>query len=362
MQSSLSDLPPVVDLPIEPSWPLAVAAQVLVLRELRALNEYREVALLGEGSTGVHKLRVSCRRLGVVLTTMGELWPADQLKPLRKAVAKLAKSVAGARDLDVIVSGLCERIDCVHDEEERALRWLWNRSVSARNQEQRAVVTALGGFVAHGWLDRLVGYFSSTPIDLAQWSGPDEQSTGAGCLTVAEALPRLVTAAVDRVWDLASSLDDQDAVDVQHDFRLGCKRLRYLLDGFGTCLNTKPRKLVKPLRRCQRVLGELNDGASQSLGLVELLSAHGKRLRRIMREAMDTEGATDDLEEIAHQAARACHDLPAEGLALYLAELAGRREVLRQELTERWQRLSEGGYRERLLAAVEPALNESRSH
>ena len=360
MRTSLSDLPPFVDQPIDASWPLDVAAQVLVLRQLRALSEFREVALLGESDAGVHQLRVACRRLGVVLVTMGELWPQEQLKPLRKAVAKLARSVGGARDLDVIIAGLCERIDEVHDEEERALRWLWNRSVSARNMEQRAVVVALGGFVAHGWLDRLVEFFSSTPVELNNWAGPGEATT-VDCQTVAESLPRLVGAEVDRLWLLASSLADPDAGDVEHEVRLGCKRVRYLLDGFATCLSVKPRRLLKPLRRCQRLLGELHDGESQSLGLVELLSAHGKRLRRIMREARDTDAATDQLAEIAHQAARACHDLPAEGLALYLAELATRRDLLRGELAELWQRLDESGYRERLLAAVEPSAGESRS-
>gem|GEM_PF-1520443 len=357
---SLSDLPPIVDQPIDPSWPLNVAAQVLVLRQLRALSEFREVALLGESDAGVHKLRVACRRLGVVLVAMAELWPEEQLKPLRKAVAKLARSVAGARDLDVIITGLCGRIAEVHDEEERALRWLWNRSVSARNQEQRAVVAALGGFVAHGWLDRLVEFFSSTPVALDNWAGPGE-TLAVDCQTVAEAMPRLVDAEVERVWQLSSSLADTEASDAQHDFRLACKRLRYLLDGLGTCLNVKPRKLVKPLRRCQRLLGELHDGESQSLGLVQLLSGHGNRLRRIMREAKKTDATTDALAEIAHQAARACHDLPAEGLALYLAELAARRDVLRDELTELWQRLDESGYRERLLAAAQPSVGESRS-
>lgn len=366
LRITLSDLPCAVDQAIEPSWPLDVAAQVLVLRQLRALNEYRELALLGENVAGVHKLRVACHRLAVIFAIFPELWPRKQLKPLRKALARLARSVGDARELDVEIIGLCERIDRVHDEEERALRWLWNRSVSARNREQPALVAALGQFAAEGWLDRLVQFFSTTPVELGDWlapndagdavdAAPDEEQPVSGDAAsapagpnVGEALPGLIQAEIENVWQLAGGPVDVSLREAQHELRLAVKSLRYSIEFFATCLAAKPRRLTRPLRRCQKLLGDLHDGERQALRLVELLSAHGKALRRVMRGAVDSEGETDALAEIAHRAARTCHDLPAEGLALSLCALAERRTVLQDELAELWRSFAEEGYREQL--------------
>ncbi|MFT7464986.1 MAG: CHAD domain-containing protein [Pseudohongiellaceae bacterium] len=352
LRTALSDLPPVIDQSIEPSWPLEVAAQVLALRQLRALGKCHELALVGERVAGVHQLRMACGRLRVLLTRVAGVWPRKQLKPLRKSVAKLSKALGQARDCDVEISRLCERISRVHDAEERAVRWLWNRAVGARNREHQAVVSALDNFAAEGWFDRLADFFSTTPVDLVSWTG-SISAEGAEYPTVGQALPGLIEAEVESVWQLTWVLSEPAGHDGYHDLRLAGKGLRYLLEAFGTCLKQKPRKLTKPLRRCQKVLGELHDGELQVIQLIDLLSDHGKGLKRIMLDAVKTEGETDELGDLAHQAARVCHDLPAEGLAIYLAALADRRAVLRNELVIIWEVLEETGYRERLKHAAE---------
>jgi CHAD domain-containing protein len=346
-----TDLPPIVDQPIEPSWPLDVVAQVLVLRQLRAIEVHQEVALLDQNVEGVHKLRVACRRVTAIFDTMGKVWRPKQLKRMRKVVSGLRKQVGNARDLDVEVQRQCARVDEVRDEEEQAVRWLWRRAVSARRHEQKPVVSALQGFQSDGWPERLVKFFSRTPVDLWQLKAPGELLTSGP--TTAKALPKLIRRQVGAVWGLSKHLDDPLRVVELHSMRLEAKTLRYVLEFFSDCMDSrKSRKLIKTFRRCQNLLGDVHDCDVQAEQMIALLADHAKLLRRNMRRVSETGAAHVELVELAHRAARASHDLPAEGLALCLAGLARRREALHAGLLVFWEQLTQEDLRAGLLAAA----------
>jgi len=369
------DLPSVVDQTIEPSWPLDVVAQVLVLRQLRAIDRHCGVALLDQDVEGVHKLRVACRRTTAIFETMGKVWRPKMLKPLRKAVADLRRQIGNARDLDVEILRQCARVEKVHDAEEQAVRWLWRRAVGARRHEQMVVVAALEKFESDSWPKRMEKFFSTTPVDLralaasgkpfvpkaapstskasSNGSRGRKRSKATDDACVGEALPKLIRDQVDAVWKLSQHLDEPLRVVELHSMRLEAKTLRYVLEFFSTCLDgRKGRKLIKTFRRCQGLLGDVHDCDVQAEQMIELIQGHAKLVRRGMRRVSESGAAHAELFEIAHRTARASHDLPAEGLALCLSGLARRRVALHTELVEFWSKLTDENFREGLLSAT----------
>jgi CHAD domain-containing protein len=168
-QFSEIEFPPVVDEPADPAWLLGVYAQHTVLRFFKALLDQRQVVWDNQEVEGVHRIRVAARRCRTALQTFGGLWSAGRVKRYRKYLANFADAFGVSRDLDVMVIYLRERLAEAQGERATAYRWLLERNIERRLQEQPRLEKTLLRLESRGFAAEFIDYFSSQPVDL--WNG-----------------------------------------------------------------------------------------------------------------------------------------------------------------------------------------------
>lgn len=166
--------PALIDHPLQPHWPIEVAAQVIVLRQLRALLATRDACWAGDDPRAVHRLRVACRRMRAAFESLGPVWRGKRFRQARRAVKQLASAFGRARDLDVEAASLAGRIERAPSAQEQALRWLWARGRRDRRVEQSRLRAALLQFEADDTPRRLVEWFSQHPLDLEGWAAVNQ--------------------------------------------------------------------------------------------------------------------------------------------------------------------------------------------
>jgi CHAD domain-containing protein len=76
---------------------------------------------------------------------------------------------------------------------------------------------------------------------------------------LAENAARIARTRLDEVRALAEPALDPAAAKAQHDLRIACKRLRYVLELVGSCLGEEANAARDKARELQTVLGEIHD-------------------------------------------------------------------------------------------------------
>ena len=160
---------------VQAEWPLAGAAQVLLLQHLSALLSARQAVARGDDVEALHQLRVACRRMRSLLSGLAQLWPKKRIAPATRALRQLARGCGRARDLDVELQQLTAALEHASPAEEQALRWLWARAAQARHAEQPRLAQAVARFDEEGWPRRLSKLFATRPIDLRRRTQPAPQ-------------------------------------------------------------------------------------------------------------------------------------------------------------------------------------------
>jgi CHAD domain-containing protein len=70
---------------------------------------------------------------------------------------------------------------------------------------------------------------------------------------------RIMRTRLDELRSLAEPALDPSAADAQHDLRIACKRLRYVLELVGSCFGEESEAARDVARELQTVLGEIHD-------------------------------------------------------------------------------------------------------
>ncbi|MEZ5964574.1 MAG: CHAD domain-containing protein [Planctomycetota bacterium] len=155
--------PPALDTDPRPDWPLAAAAQRVILGHVRRLLSLREAAWNADVES-VRRLRVAARRARTALSDFQSLFDADLVRDARRALSDLADGLGRTRDLDVLLGLAAELAGERPDNPElaAACRALQRR----RDRMQSSLHDALRDFELAGWPSRLVTYFAAAPLDL----------------------------------------------------------------------------------------------------------------------------------------------------------------------------------------------------
>ncbi|MBM4107788.1 MAG: CHAD domain-containing protein [Phycisphaerae bacterium] len=193
----------------------------------------------------VHSLRVATRRADAALRAFEPLWAPDGFARARKALRKLRRAAAAARDADVQADLIGARASGLGGAALKAARVLLRRVRAVRKRESRALDKAIHGR-ALPRLERAVEALRPRALDPAPT--PRE-------------LARSVLAA--RASDAAALADaDLSALPALHALRIALKRLRYAIEVFAELLDPEVRRVTYPaLERLQARLGRLNDAA-----------------------------------------------------------------------------------------------------
>lgn len=197
-------------------------------RELR--RAMRQVAR-EPSPKSVHLLRISCRRLDVVLRASGSV-----TTKLRQRLRELRRWAGKARDLDAQVKALeTLRLPSVADEQRRVARRL-KRKRSRRQEKLSEAVAAQRKKTAEQ-----LKHFCASPVGATR--------------PAAAAHHDMLRAALDRFLQAAEKQRADDAAEL-HSFRIACKKARYMAE------MAPPRAaqpIIADLKRIQDAIGDWRD-------------------------------------------------------------------------------------------------------
>jgi hypothetical protein len=161
-------------------------------------------------------------------------------------------------------------------------------------------------------------------------------------------LAKIVVVRLDELCAFMPAARDPAAVHTLHDMRIAAKRLRYLLELAAPTFGAYAADAAKQTKKLQDVLGEIHDcdvTRPRIAALVEELRADDARavLAQVAPGAKDFDMGL---------AAQAPHRAAYRGLDTLDVALRARRELLFARFLDRWEKLEDKRFRERLVEAV----------
>lgn len=254
-----ADLPPVDDLPAEPTAADVVTRAVRddITRILTHEALVRLHAPVGDDDTAVHQMRVGCRRLRSDLRTFRALVDADWAGALREELKWIAGVLGGARDAEVLRERLrrTAATDPLAPLPEAAVGRI-DAALAARHEAALAEVDAAMRS------DRYVAL-----VEMLVQAAREPRLTRAAAPPATQVLPRLVARPWRRLAYGGSGVDGAadltlDAPDERwHAVRINGKKARYAVDAVAPVVGGGAAKLAKALSKVQNLLGEHQDAA-----------------------------------------------------------------------------------------------------
>ena len=234
----------------------------------------------------LHDLRIAIRRTRTILAEAKAVLPAAVLEPARDGFAWLAELTGTPRDLDVYLLEWSRYTDPLGSDVAPSLEpvraFLERRRADGHLELERALRSEHAGELMVRWR-----------MWLAQPLGSDDLPPRAG-----RPLGRLVAKRIARAHRILierGRLIGPDAPAEQvHDLRKDAKKLRYLLECFGSLLPTSACKpYVTRLKLLQDNLGEHQDA-----------EVHVSLLRGVARELHEAGASTDTMVAIGQLSER----------------------------------------------------------
>jgi CHAD domain-containing protein len=272
----------------------------------------------------LHDLRVAARRSRAVLANAGRVIPDEVRRRAREGFARLSDLTGPPRDLDVYLLGWDAYTAPLGADVAADLAPMRHLLVSRQDAAYETLTTWMRSDEARGLLDDWRGWLTGPlPGGL-----PDRAHHPLGP-QVATRIERAQTTLLDEGRAITPTSPDERL----HDLRKDAKKLRYLLECFGSLLDPQPGgKLVKRLKALQENLGEHQDAA-----------VHATDLRAVAH----------DLHAGVGDPAATADTLLAMGRLL--VELEGVRDRTRAAFAERFAAYDTAATRRALHAALLPA-------
>jgi CHAD domain-containing protein len=253
----------------------------------------------------LHDLRIAVRRTRTVLAEAQAVLPAAVLEPTKDRFKWLAALTGTPRDLDVYLLEWSRYTDPLGAEITPSLEpvrdLLERRRADGHIELERALRSERATELIDGWRTWLAEPFAG-----------DDIPARAG-----RPLGRLVAKRIDRAHGVLIErgrlIGPDTPAEQVHDLRKDAKKLRYLLECFGSLLPDQPRKrYVKRLKALQDNLGEHQDAEVH----VSMLRAIGRELHEA-GSSPDTMVAIGQLTERLDQQRLAARAEYAERFADY---------------------------------------------
>jgi len=225
----------------------------------------------------LHDLRIAVRRTRAVITQTKNALPADVVAEASEGFAWLGNLTGPARDLDVY---LIEWNDYVRPFGPAAIAalvpvraLLERRQAAAHDALDGAMSSTAARALMQTWRERLGG--------IAAHAQPGAHAARP----LGQVVRRRITRAQAKLIDRGRLITPETPAEQVHDLRKDAKKLRYLLECFGSLLADGPRKqFVKRLKALQDNLGEHQDA-----------EVHVALIREIAADIHDGAASTDTL-------------------------------------------------------------------
>jgi CHAD domain-containing protein len=238
--------------------PVRDALEVIFRQRWHGVLYYLPLVASGaeESVENVHKLRVSCRRLGVVLDLLAGELPRASPKTLSRLTDRIRRCCGKARDLDVRRQFCESLLPHASVEDADAIERLCEHSVARRREVQKKLgrrLPRLERKLVEAGNDLLAALSSRRRFAAAEAPHTRERSFGeiGACALLKE---------LSALWNRAG--DDFKTTATLHQLRIACKHLRYAFEIIMPALDDTFRDDFYPqLEHLQDLLGEIHDAA-----------------------------------------------------------------------------------------------------
>jgi CHAD domain-containing protein len=249
---------------LTPDLPLPKAARRVLEVRLQVVRHYLPLAVheSERDPEHVHQLRVGTRRAGAALRIFRDCLPDKLRKNLKHVLRTVRRAAGAARDWDVFLLDLQQRMKERPTQERPGLQFLAGWALGQRMTAQTELEAAGSDHLDN--LGRLSGEAAASAGD------PDDAKA-----TLLD-LARPTLARLLRELDAAAAADLTDYANL-HQVRIAGKRLRYAMEVFADCFGPTFRgELYPSVEQVQEILGRAND----SHVATGRLTALRERLRR----------------------------------------------------------------------------------
>lgn len=207
----------------------------------------------------LHDLRVAARRSRAVLANAGRVIPDDVRRQAREGFARLSDLTGPPRDLDVYLLGWDAYTAPFDAGTVADLAPLRRHLVARQDAAYAELTTWMRSAEARDLLDAWRGWLTGPIPD----GVPDRALDPLG-----SQVARRILRAQATLLQEGRAIGPDSPDERLHDLRKDAKKLRYLLECFGSLLDPDPAaKLVKRLKALQENLGEHQDAAVHATDL-----------------------------------------------------------------------------------------------
>jgi CHAD domain-containing protein len=246
--------------PLDPGEPAHDAFRRTLLNLARTVDRNRAGTTLDLDPEFLHEFRVAVRRTRSVLAQGRRVLPDDVRDRYREAFRWLGAETGPARDLDVYVMEWDTYVASLSSRAVTALDDVLAQLEVRRQAAHAALATTLRSDVFRelmdGWEAWLVG---------------PGTMTGAGEGPAGPAVAKRIAKAQRRLLEHGRAITEASEPERLHDLRKDAKKLRYLIECFGSLFEAGPRKtFVRRLKDLQDNLGEHQDAEVHIEQLAEL--------------------------------------------------------------------------------------------
>lgn len=230
------------------------AARQSLQRYSEGIEQHLAGAAEGKEPEAIHQVRVSCRRLRTALQVFGPCLAGQPVRRWRKEVKHLLKSLRKARDADIQIQFLEDLLKQAASKPKvlPGLRRLLLRLRQKRGRLQKRIRKAVERFVKKNILSEIQSQ-AAQPGDLQNSS----ETEGIGSIEVWAGAA--VGKALEKTTALLQCLQNPKDTKSHHRLRIAVKRLRYTLEIFQPGIEGDLERFIKPLKKLQTLLGDLND-------------------------------------------------------------------------------------------------------
>lgn len=239
---------------LDPEVP-ASEAWIEILRLLLAAVRTNEAGLRDDlDSEFLHDFRVAVRRARSVLGEATNLFDATEIGRLKADLKWLGQATGPTRDLDVFLLDTAAFSDELPRERRDDLKAFTAYLEQRQREAHQALVSDLDTDRYAGLVETWTRFLDAPPV-----ADPD------GSRPAPEVAAERIVAAHRRLIKRGRRIGADSEPERLHDLRKDAKRLRYLLECFGSLFRSDEiTPIVKQLKGVQDVLGTFQDGQVQS--------------------------------------------------------------------------------------------------
>lgn len=240
---------------ISADQPIAEAVRVILGGLFLALREHEARYHAGDLVEGVHKMRVSTRRMRTLIRLYGDRFDEKALRDIVIGMRKTARRLGAVRDLDVLIEHLRDYQEMLPNDEQGQIEPLVRHWQSRQETARRALDQYLISKPYRRFLKHLDTFTSQPGLGVV----------GDGGAVVPRQVRHILGSTVWRryeaVWAYAPVLHEADD-ETLHALRIECKYLRYSLEFFRDVLGeAKAAPLIVSVVALQEHLGDLHDAS-----------------------------------------------------------------------------------------------------